>query len=144
MHKIQTKCLFFGILDYVLTNENHWLTTAGEGMWMIDTERGRTWLANWQRTVPLDNASPRSSGREIFRRDSRDWKRNMERVILLGRYSKKILLKLFKQISGGNFLGRYFTFSNQNTALLQELNVWRNPTDPTLKQYWTTINITVP
>lgn len=59
-------------------DRDHWgLTTAGEGMWMIDTDRGRTWLASWQRVMPLDKDSPRSSGRVIFREDSRDWQ--MER-----------------------------------------------------------------
>lgn len=42
-------------------------------MWMIDTERGRIWLTSWQRMVPLDKASPRSSGRLIFSRASRVW-----------------------------------------------------------------------
>lgn len=51
------------------------LTTAGEGMWMMDTERGRTWFTSWQRMVPLARASPISSGRVIFRRDSRVWLR---------------------------------------------------------------------
>lgn len=49
------------------------LTTAGEGMWMIDTERGRIWLASWQRAVPSDKPSPRSSGRVVFSRASRVW-----------------------------------------------------------------------
>lgn len=61
------------IINWQLTGREDRLTTAGEGMWMIDTERGRMWLTSWQRTVPLDKASPRSSGRVIFSRDSRVW-----------------------------------------------------------------------
>lgn len=51
----------------------HTLTTAGEGMWMMDTERGLIWLTSWHRTVPFDKASPRSSGSVILSRDSRVW-----------------------------------------------------------------------
>lgn len=60
----------FSIYHFVMHNA---LTTAGEGMWMMDTERGLIWLTSWHRTVPLDKASPRSSGSETFSRDSKVW-----------------------------------------------------------------------
>lgn len=46
------------------------LTTAGEGTWMLGTDRGRTWLAKWHRTTPSVRAAPRSLGNDTFNRDS--------------------------------------------------------------------------
>lgn len=46
------------------------LTTAGEGTWMLGTDRGRTWLAKWHRTTPSVRAAPRSLGSDTFNRDS--------------------------------------------------------------------------
>jgi len=48
-----------------------WLTTAGDGTWMLATERGLMWLAKWQRTTPSINAAPMSSGKITFNLDSR-------------------------------------------------------------------------
>lgn len=45
---------------------NCWLTTAGEGTWILPTDRGRTWLTKWQRTTPSIRADPKSSGKQIF------------------------------------------------------------------------------
>lgn len=42
------------------------LTTAGEGTWMLATDRGRMWLTRWQRTTPSMSAAPRSSCRLTF------------------------------------------------------------------------------
>lgn len=54
------------------TKRRHYdiLTTAGEGTWMLGTERGRTWLARWHRTTPSVRAAPRSLGSDTFNRDS--------------------------------------------------------------------------
>lgn len=48
----------------------HILTTAGEGTWMLGTDRGRTWLAKWHKTTPSVRAAPRSLGNDTFNRDS--------------------------------------------------------------------------
>lgn len=48
-----------------------WLTTAGEGTWMLATERGRMWLARWHNTTPSIKAAPTSSGNKTFNLDSR-------------------------------------------------------------------------
>lgn len=55
------------------------LGTAGEGTWILGTDRGRTWLAKWQRTTPSVRAAPRSQGRDTFNRYSicfRSWSIN--------------------------------------------------------------------
>ena len=46
------------------------LTTAGEGTWMLATERGEMLLAKWQRTTPSIRAAPTSSGSNTFSLDS--------------------------------------------------------------------------
>lgn len=71
---------FHTCLDYRSLLEGFWtptkrchcdiLTTAGEGTWMLGTERGRTWLARWHRTTPSVRAAPRSLGSDTFNRDS--------------------------------------------------------------------------
>lgn len=50
------------------------LTTAGDGTWILATERGLIWLAKWQRTTPSISAAPMSSGRITFNLDSRFYK----------------------------------------------------------------------
>lgn len=49
------------------------LTTAGEGTWMLGTDRGRTWLARWHSTTPSVRAAPRSLGKDNLRRASMFW-----------------------------------------------------------------------
>lgn len=44
------------------------LTTAGDGTWMLPTERGRTWFAKWHSTTPSVNADATSFGSVIFKR----------------------------------------------------------------------------
>ncbi|CAN7998379.1 unnamed protein product, partial [Ixodes pacificus] len=44
------------------------LTTAGDGTWMLATERGRTWLARWQSTTPSISEGPSSGGKLTFSR----------------------------------------------------------------------------
>lgn len=46
------------------------LTTAGEGTWMLATDRGEMLLAKWQRTTPSIRAAPTSSGSNTFSLDS--------------------------------------------------------------------------
>lgn len=46
------------------------LTTAGDGTWILATDRGFIWLARWHRTTPSVNAGARSSGKAIFSRVS--------------------------------------------------------------------------
>lgn len=46
------------------------LTTAGEGTWMLATDRGEMLLAKWQRTTPSIRAAPTSSGSNTFILDS--------------------------------------------------------------------------
>lgn len=48
-------------------------TTAGDGTWMLPTDRGRTWLAKWHRTTPSVKAEPTSLGKVIFKRLSIDF-----------------------------------------------------------------------
>lgn len=43
-----------------------YLTTAGDGTWILPTERGRMWLTRWQSTTPSLREHPRSSGRTTF------------------------------------------------------------------------------
>lgn len=47
------------------------LGTAGDGTWILATERGLMWLAKWQRTTPSISAAPMSSGKMTFNLDSR-------------------------------------------------------------------------
>lgn len=47
------------------------LGTAGDGTWMLATDRGLIWLARWHRTTPSMSAAPISSGKLTFNRDSR-------------------------------------------------------------------------
>lgn len=49
------------------------LTTAGEGTWMLGTDRGLTWLARWHRTTPSVRAAPRSLGNDTLSRASMFW-----------------------------------------------------------------------
>lgn len=59
-----------------------WLTTAGDGTWILATERGRMWLTRWQSTTPSMREEPRSSGRTTFSllsilwQNQHDWDRN--------------------------------------------------------------------
>lgn len=46
------------------------LGTAGEGTWMLGTDRGLTWLARWHSTTPSVRAAPRSLGNDTLRRAS--------------------------------------------------------------------------
>lgn len=46
------------------------LTTAGEGTWMLATDRGEMLLAKWQRTTPSIREAPTSSGSNTFSLDS--------------------------------------------------------------------------
>lgn len=44
--------------------------TAGDGTWMLATDRGQIWLAKWQRTTPSIRAAPTSSGSNTLSLDS--------------------------------------------------------------------------
>lgn len=44
------------------------LTTAGDGTWILATDRGRTWFAKWHKTTPSVSADATSFGSDIFKR----------------------------------------------------------------------------
>lgn len=59
------------------------LTTAGEGTWILATERGRMWLARWHKTTPSISAAPTSSGNKTFNLDSRFCKKKKKHPHLI-------------------------------------------------------------
>ena len=57
-------------------NKPYWLTTEGDGTWILGTALGLTWLATWQRMTPSAKEAEMSSGREMRNLDSipiRNW-----------------------------------------------------------------------
>ena len=51
-------------------NKPYWLTTEGDGTWILGTALGLTWLATWQRMTPSASEAEMSSGKLMRNLDS--------------------------------------------------------------------------